>query len=182
MSEVDAGLEAPGDLVIVGRVIDAYGLKGGIKVQPYSQDAQALLRSREWWIGTEGQWRDFEVYSSRMHGQSVTAVLVGIADRDAALGFKSRSIAVSRGKFPATEESEYYWVDLVGLKVFNPAGDRFGKVKSLLDHSAHPILEVEGEAEPGSEPVIRLIPFVGAIVRDVDLKAGRIEVEWQLDY
>jgi 16S rRNA processing protein RimM len=162
--------------------MDAYGLKGGIKVQPYSQDAQALLTSREWWIGSEGQWQDFEVYSARMHAQSVTSLLVGVADRNAALGLKSRLIAVSRKKFPATEESEYYWVDLVGLQVFNPAGERLGEVRSVLDHSAHPILEVEGEGAPGSEPVFRLIPFVGAIVRDVDLEKGRIEVDWQLDY
>jgi 16S rRNA processing protein RimM len=174
---------APADLVVVGRVIDAYGLKGGIKVQPFSDDPQALLKAREWWI-EEGQgWRDVEVFSARMHGQTVTATLVGVSDRDLAERLKGRAIGISRARFPVTEDSEYYWVDLIGLEVMNPAGDVFGAVSQVLDHSAHPILEVESADVAGAgERVTRLIPFVAAIVLEVDLKARRIVVDWQLDY
>jgi 16S rRNA processing protein RimM len=174
---------APADLVVVGRVIDAWGLKGGIKVQPYSQDAQALLKAREWWIEEGPEWRDVEVFSARLHGLSVTATLVGISDRDVAEKLKGRAICVPRSRFPVTEDSEYYWVDLVGLSVFNPAGEELGQVRTLLDHSAHPILEIEGAAAAGSqERVVRLVPFVSAIVLDVDLGARRMVVDWQLDY
>ena len=174
---------APADLVVVGRVLDAWGLKGGIKVQPYSQDAQALLKAREWWIEEGGVWRDVEVFSARLHGQSVTATLVGITDRDVAEKLKGRAISVPRSRFPVTEDSEYYWVDLVGLLVFNPAGEELGQVTALHDHSAHPILEIEGAKTLGSqERVVRLVPFVSAIVLDVDLGAKRMVVDWQLDY
>jgi 16S rRNA processing protein RimM len=174
---------APADLVVVGRVIDAWGLKGGIKVQPYSQDAQALLQAREWWIEEGPKWRDVEVFAARLHGLSVTATLVGISDRDVAEKLKGRAISIPRSRFPVTEDSEYYWVDLVGLSVFNPAGEDLGQVRAVLDHSAHPILEIEGAATAGSEErVVRLVPFVSAIVLDVDLGAKRMVVDWQLDY
>ena len=84
-------------------------------------------------------------------------------------------IAVLRGEMPEAEEGEYYWDDLIGLEVVNGEGAALGKVTGLLETGAHDVLQVTGERE-------RLIPFVDAYVREVDLEAGRIVVDWGLDY
>jgi 16S rRNA processing protein RimM len=172
----DPVAKPPDDLVVVGRVLDAWGLKGGLKIQPYSEDARALLETREWWLGDPGAERDFEVFESRMHGQTVTVRLVGVTDRELAERFKGQPVSVPRTRFPGLDGSEYYWVDLIGLRVSNPAGDDLGEVSGLMENGAHQILEV------AKDGLVRLIPFVAAVVLDVDLKGRRVTVDWQLDY
>ena len=177
----------PADLVLVGHVLDAWRLDGGIKVAPYSTDASALLSAREWWFEQSGALRSFDVVSAKVHGSTVTARLVGIVDRNAAESLKGARISVPRRYFPVTDDDEYYWVDLIGLAVVNEAGEALGTVGELIETGAHPTLivhdatgvDVEGGADKAAE---RLIPFVDAIVKTVDLVGRRIVVDWQADY
>jgi 16S rRNA processing protein RimM len=171
---------APADLVLVGHVLDAWRLDGGIKIAPYSSDASALLAAKEWWFDLDGSRRAFDVVGAKIHGATVTARLVGIVDRDAAEGLKGARISVARRYFPVTDDDEYYWVDLIGLAVVNAAGEAFGEVAALLDNGAHQNLVVR-QTEDG-KPVERLIPFVDAYVSTVDLAGRRIVVDWQKDY
>jgi 16S rRNA processing protein RimM len=174
------GAGVPGDLVLVGHVLDAWRLDGGIKVMPYARDAAALLAAREWWFDIKGAVRSFDVVSAKAHADTVTARLVGIVDREAAEGLKGARISVSRKGFPVTNDDEYYWVDLIGLAVHDPAGASLGTVADLTDNGAHQNLVVR-EDEDG-KTIERLIPFVDAIVKSVDLPGRRIVVEWGRDY
>lgn len=169
----------PKDLITVGRVLDAWGLQGGIKVARYSNDADALLGARHWWLKGPAGTQRFEVSSAQHHGRTVRAVLQGVADREAALALRGATVSVARGDFPALGAGEYYWVDLIGLEVVNPASVVLGRIRDLMESGAHPILVVEREAM-GSANL--LIPFVGAVVRQVDLGARRVVVDWEADY
>ncbi len=192
----------PPDLVIVGHVVDAWGLKGGIRVAPYSPDADALLTVREWWLdrplavstdkafGNAGCEHNFDVLAAKKHGASITANLVGVVDRNAAERLKGARVAIPQSRFPALPADEFYWVDLIGLEVVNQAGEVLGEVVGLMDNGAHQILEVrqilapagaETSGQTGPEAQ-RLIPFVGQFVKTVDHAARRITVDWGLDY
>lgn len=175
-------VEVPADLVLVGHVVDAWRLDGSVKVAPYSVDASALLNAREWWFDVNGAIRSFDVVSAKAHGSTVTARLVGIVDRDAAGSLKGARISVPRRHFPVTDDDEYYWVDLIGLAVVNESGDALGTVSGLTETGAHQTLVVHDTSGVGDEPVERLIPFVDAHVKTVDLAARRIVVDWQADY
>ena len=174
-------MEVPADLVLVGHVLDAWRLDGGVKVAPYSADAAALLAAKEWWFDVQGVVRSFDVVSAKVHGSTVTAKLVGIVDRDAAEGLKGARISVPRRYFPVTDDGEFYWVDLIGLPVVNLADESFGVVTGLTETGAHQNLVVSAEVE-GGKPVERMIPFVDAYVKTVDLAGRRIVVDWQADY
>ena len=174
-------IEAPSDLVTVGHVIDAWGLDGGLKIAPYSPDASALLGTKVWWLDHRGALRSFDVIAARQHGAAMTARLVGIADRDVAESLKGASIAISRSRFPAIADGEYYWVDLIGLDVVNGAGEPLGVVADLMDNGAHQIFVVREEVAAG-KTVERLIPFAGHHVLAVELEARRLVVDWQKDY
>ncbi len=174
-------MEVPSDLVLVGHVLDAWRLDGSVKVAPYSADAAALLAAREWWFDVKGAVRSFDVLSAKAHGSTVTARLVGVADRDGAEALKGARISVPRRAFPVTDDDEFYWVDLIGLAVVNEAGDAFGDVVELTEHGAHQNLVVR-LADGEGRDVERSIPFVGAFVKTVDLAGRRIVVDWQLDY
>lgn len=172
--------EVPSDLVLVGHVIDAWRLDGSVKVAPYSGDADALLGVKEWWFDLKGAVRSFDVLGAKVHGDSVTARLVGIVDRTAAEGLKGARISVSRRRFPVTDDDEYYWVDLIGCAVVDTAGESLGTVANLMDNGAHQIFVVRDEVD--GKPLERLIPFVDAYVKSVDTTARRIVAEWGRDY
>ena len=104
--------------------------------------------------------------------------MAGIGDREAAASLKGADIGVPRAALPVAEENEIYYSDLVGLAVMNRQGVRLGLVVKVQDFGAHPVLCITDEAGEAE----RMIPFVGAYVDGVDVAAGRIDVDWQLDY
>jgi 16S rRNA processing protein RimM len=218
----------PDDLVEVGFIVDAYGVKGWVKIQPHAQDGHggdAMVRARKWWIAARlpvvgAPLRLIGVREAKMHSGSVVAHLAGFADRDQALAAKGTTVHVRRADFPKLAQDEFYWVDLIGLAVVNTEGEALGEVVGLIDNGAHSVMrivpahalagqqnegpsaevggeEVAGDARRGKaaqgakgakgrEPAVstdeRLVPFVDAYVRSVDLEARRIVVDWGLDY
>lgn len=192
----DDGLAWPDDAVEVGRIVDAWGVKGWIKVQPYSSDPQALFSSRRWFLRPPADARParpaaaiapvsiprvLRITHAREHGDWVVASAQELPDRTAAEALKGARVFVARASFPSTGQDEYYWVDLIGLAVLNREGAVLGQVTDLLDTGPHCVLRVQSTA-PGSEPVERLIPFVSAYIDSVDLAARRIVADWGLDY
>jgi 16S rRNA processing protein RimM len=178
----------PVDAVEVGAVIEAYGLKGGLKIAPHAQGGKALLAAKRWWLlkGRERPERHSAIRASaKVHGDSIVGQLAGLTDRDAALLLRGARVYVSRADFPAPEADEYYWVDLIGLDVANEAGVELGKVADLIDNGAQSVMRIEyPETGKDGQPTTgeRLIPFVGVFVKTVDLAAKRIVVDWEADY
>lgn len=162
----------------MGRVAAPHGVRGALKVQPLSDDAQALLDFRQWWLRPrEGDaWRAYEVVWSRMHSGAIVAELRDIVTRDQAGGLRGASIGVPHDDLPALADGEHYEADLVGLAVVNRAGDVLGSVVGFVASGAHPILHVKGDRGE------RLIPWIEQYIDRVDVAAQRIDVDWPLDY
>jgi len=182
-----SGISIPTDLVVVGYVSGAYGLNGWIRIKPYSADADALLHAKTWWLGNPElpqQLRDVDMMQAKNHSGDVVAQLVGVAGRDAAEALKGAAVQISRRHFPALQDSEFYWVDLIGLEVDNLHNERIGVVDSMMDNGAHPILRIVVAPVAGLEKAQSeiLIPFVEQFVKTVDLTARKITVDWGLDY
>lgn len=160
----------------MGRVVAPYAVKGWIKLQTYTEYLDSLLDYEVWRLGRNGNWRDYRLLDGKVHGQTLLASLEGVGDRTAAEALVGLDVAVLRQEMPEAEEDEYYWDDLVGLDVVNLAGETLGRVAGLLETGANDVLQVrDGDRE-------RLIPFVEAVVKEVDLEAGRLLVDWGLDY
>ncbi|NEX60495.1 ribosome maturation factor RimM [Noviherbaspirillum galbum] len=171
----------PEDLVLVGHIIGAYGIKGWVRIRPYSSDADALLHARTWWLDKPAL-RDVDMMQAKTHGEDVVAQLMGVADRDAAEALKGATVQVRRSHFPPLEDDEFYWIDLLGLAVENLQGESLGTVADLMDNGAHPILRVQ-LAVTGEEKAREwLIPFVDQFVKTVDQQAKKITVDWGLDF
>ena len=155
----------------MGRVAGSYGVRGWIKVVPGGGVLHALPEVKKWWIGGEPH----DVAEARVHGATVVARLQGIETREQALVLKGATVCVERGALPEVEEGHYYLTDLVGLEVVNEQGERLGTVKQWITNGAQDVMEVAGERS-------RLIPWVATIVKQVDLGAKRIVVEWGADW
>ena len=179
--------ELPADAVEVGRILDAWGVKGWFKVLPHSADPQALFSSKRWYLQpSEKGAKTFSgtvllrVREAKDHSDSVVARADGVEDRAGAELLKGARVFVPRSSFPTAGKDEYYWVDLMGLDVVNREGLHLGTVKDLLSTGPQTVLVV-GYDEDG-KPKERMIPFVAAYVDGVDLPARRISVDWQADF
>jgi 16S rRNA processing protein RimM len=161
----------------MGRIVAPYGVKGWVRIEPYSAEPDSLSAYHSWWVGRNGAWRELKVAQCVLqHGTSLVARLEGCVERDAALALKGSEIAVEREALPQSANNEYYWADLVGLKVVNLQDQALGVVAGLFENGAHALMRVvDGETE-------RLLPFVEQVVRRVEMAEGRIRVEWELDW
>ena len=155
----------------MGRVAGSYGVRGWLKVAPGGGVARALSQAREWWIGE----RPYAVAEAKVHGASVVAKLEGLESREQALALKGARVAMPRAALPETEEGHYYLADLLGLEVLNEQGERLGAIVQWITNGAQDVMEVAGERT-------RLIPWVSAIVKRVDLERRQVVVEWSADW
>ena len=185
----------PADVIEVGRVLGAWGIKGGIRIKPFAKDPKALLAAQHWVIRPpDGFGARLGVLSfppllrithSKEHGDGVVATAQELPDRNAAEAMQGARVFVARSHFPKVGDGEFYWIDLIGLAVVNREGEALGTVSDLLDTGAHSVLRVrrpdaaEGATLDASE---RLIPFVAAFVDTVSLAERRITVDWGLDF
>ncbi len=194
----------PADAIEVGRIADAWGIKGWFKVLPHSASPEALFYSKRWFLlppdrpmkpsrattavatQTAQAWTEplvLRVKESKDHSGTIVACAHDVDDRNAAESLRGGRIFVPRSSFPSAAEGEYYWVDLIGLQVVNREGLDLGQVRDLMSTGPQTVLVLEAAPETeGGKPVERMIPFVSAFVDGVDLPAKRITVDWQPDY
>jgi 16S rRNA processing protein RimM len=182
----------PDDAIEVAVVTGAWGIKGGIRLKAFSADPQALFSTKRWYwqlpVGAMADQRDrlraleqpLRVASVREQGDGLVALIHELADRDLAQQCKGLRLFVKRSSFPSAAEGEYYWVDLIGLEVYNRQGERLGAVAGLMQTGPHSVLRIESTDGAGKS-MERLVPFVDAYVDSVDLSARRIQVDWGLD-
>lgn len=164
-------------MVIMGHIASAHGIRGWVKIQPYTEYLDSLVDHKSWWIGHEdGPWREVEVQQCEVHNKTLAAQFPDCPDRTAAEKLKGLLIAVPRSSLPQQAGDEYYWSDLIGLAVVGEAGVELGTVANLLETGANQVLIVTGE---GGEI---LIPFVASAIKQVDLKSKTIRVDWSTDY
>ena len=176
----------PPDAVEVGRVLGAWGVKGGIKVKPFAADPQALFSTKRWYVQPPESPRPavgaavwpglLRVVQAREQGDAVVATVQELADRDAAEALKGGRVFVPRTSFPSTDAGEYYWVDLIGLSVHNRFGVALGVVVGLIETGPHCVLRIQATDATVDEC---LIPFVAAYIDAVDLPGRRIDVDWE---
>jgi 16S rRNA processing protein RimM len=181
LDEKEAGVRPLLDLVVLGKVVGAHGLRGEVKVYPFADDPTAWSALPRWWLGGEGDapetWRCLRLAHCRERSGGLVAALEGVSDRDAAESLHGMLLGVPREELPATEAGEYYWGDLVGLDVVNARGRPLGRVAGLIETAANDVLRVA--SEEGGE---RLLPFVDAVVREVDVPGRRVLVDWEADW
>lgn len=184
------GLEAaelPADAVEVGRILDAWGIKGWFRVLPYSAAPEALFSSKRWYLQpaevgekTFSGVAKLAIKESKSHSDSVVACAHEVNDRSTADLLRGARIFISRASFPTAQQDEYYWVDLIGLSVVNREGECLGIVRDLLATGPQTVLVIDKEVDGLIQQ--RMIPFVAVYIDKVDLDGRQIQVDWQSDY
>jgi 16S rRNA processing protein RimM len=163
------------NLVIIGKIISAYGIKGWVKIRPFTETAKSFIQYKKQFLSkNQKDWNCIQIEKMKIQGQDVVADL-GFENRDQAIESKGQILAVDRQQLPQLEENEYYWDDLIGLNVFDLQHNDLGKVIELIETGANDVLVVSGEKE-------RLIPYIPQVIVKIDLTEKRIDVDWDKEF
>lgn len=162
--------------VAMGYIKGAVGIKGWLKIGASTEYLDGLLDYSEWQLRKDSDIRVVEIEQGKLSNGELQVKLIGVDNRDAAALLRGYTIEISREDFAPAEDDEFYWTDLVGMKVLNCEGILLGEVKNLMETGAHDILVVNGEYGQ------KLIPFVEQFIQDVNADTQTIIADWGLDY
>jgi len=163
--------------LLMGRIHGAFGLRGELKVESFSEPETALIGYQPWTLrDARGNERSISGARGRVGNKGLVVTLPGITERTVAQTLRGTEIFVPRSALPPPRPGEFYWADLEGLRVRTVDGVELGAVAQVLPTGANDVLVVNGERE-------RMIPFVRPdTVVSVDLDAGEITVDWDPEF
>ncbi len=168
---------AADDIIVVGKITGVFGVKGWVKLYSWTEPRDAIGDYNPWLLRQSSRgWREVEIEAARNQAKTVIAKLKAIDDRDAARLLAGSEIGIVRSQLEALQADEYFWRDLIGLRVLGRDGALLGEVSGLLETGANDVLVVKGEQQ-------YLIPWVMQhSVLKVDLDKGEIQVDWDASW
>lgn len=165
--------DGPQKRVCLGVVVGAHGVRGFVKVKPFTGEPEAVAAYGP--VETKDGKRRFKIEAMGMAKEAVICRLDGVADRDAAETLRGTELYVDRARLPAVDEEEegWYHADLIGLAAVGADGRSFGKVVGVENFGAGDLLEI---ARPEGGHTV-LLPFTAGNVPSVEIEAGRVVID-----
>ncbi|TVO75292.1 ribosome maturation factor RimM [Sedimenticola selenatireducens] len=163
------------DWAVLGRVSGLFGVRGWVKVFSHTSPKENILNYPSWFLFREGEWQEYKLKQGKAQGKGLVALLEGVDDRDQAAELTGADIAVRRDQLPEISPDEYYWSDLEGRRVVTETGVELGRVDHLFETGANDVMMVKGERD-------HLLPFIGQVIKEVDLDGDLITVDWDPDF
>lgn len=174
--------EASSRLLVVGKIGKPHGLKGWVRLNSFTSPPENVLQYRSFAAHRARRDIELELTDARWQGDRLLAHFEGYDDPEAAAELNGLELQIESARLPSLEAGEYYWHQLVGLKVRNQQGELLGRVVRLMETGANDVLVVQA-CEGSLDSRERLIPFLREqVVKSIDLTAQEIEVDWQADY
>jgi len=163
------------NLFPIGRVVKPHGVKGKMKVEYFGEDLHRFFSYREIFIENEKSGLEsYEILEVIPQSPRLIVRLKGIEKIEEIEPLIGKKILIQKEALPELEEGEYYWVDLLGIKVETQEGKRIGKVKEIFPTGAHDVYVVEGKRGdiflPAIEEVIRSINLKKRVMKVVRMK------------
>jgi 16S rRNA processing protein RimM len=160
------------NLIEIGRVARAHGVRGEIRVVLHWEDSDSLEHVGEVTLrrARDSSERTFEVRGARAADRAVLLSLAGVNDRDAADALRGSIVCVSRAELPPLEDGEYYLCDLVGATVVSPEG----VVGEVVEVRVHPTVDTLVLRTPDGALVEQ--PIVDPWIQSVDVGQKRVEL------
>ena len=161
------------DLITVGKVTGHYGVQGWLKVFSYTQPMENIASYPHWYVGDEL----IKGISAKKHGKTIVAHFKGVSSREQSQKYIGQLVRIPAEQLGQLPEGEYYWMQLIGLKVSSVDGESMGVVDSMFETGANDVMVVKDE---GNQE--HLIPYLfNRTILNVDLKNKTMTVDWQTD-
>lgn len=165
--------------LVLGKIGAVYGIKGWVKVHSFTDNPEAIFDYSPWSLKLGGRVQSAEVTEWRRHNNGLIAKFQGVNDRDLAQQFVSMEVVVDSDSLPELPEGEFYWKDLIGMRVKTTKGYDLGQVADILETGSNDVLVVSANKKDAFGKKERLIPYVESqVITNVDLSEKEIEVDW----
>ena len=165
------------ELINAGKISGVFGIKGWVKVYSLTEPRENILNYSPWILKKDNKTQEVHVVNGQRQGKTVVACLESVSDRDSAELYSGWDILIKKSQLPKPAEGEFYWSDLVGLRVETEAGINLGIVDHLIETGANDVLVVNDDKAE------RLIPFLlEQTIKKIDLDNKLMIVDWDPDF
>ena len=167
--------------VVVAKISTVYGVKGWVKIHAFTDPIDNFFGFSNLLLRRGKKWDEIEFDACRRHGKGIVAHIKGVDDRELAREYSGLELAVAADLLPALADDEYYWHQLVSLKVYAQE-QLLGAVDHLIETGANDVLVVK-PCQGSIDQRERLIPYLpGDFVQNIDLHAGTMQVDWDPEF
>jgi 16S rRNA processing protein RimM len=163
-------------MITVGQIVGLHGVQGAVKVKSFCAPPEAVFNYQPWTV-THSSGKSVVTRALKLRGSGVLVARISeIEDRDQAATWLSADISIPRATLPKLAANEYYWSDLIGLRVVNAEGIEFGAITGFIETGANDVIVISGERE-------RLVPYIlDQYVLSIDLQEKQMRVDWDADF
>lgn len=151
-----------------GKITSTHGIKGEMKIYPYTDDADNILKLKKVYINS----LEYKVSSIKFHKNMFIAKLKGIDTIEQAEKVRNYIIQRELDENEVLEEDTYYIKDLVNCAVFLEDGTEFGKLIDVFQTGANDVYVIKT-----SDSTEVLIPAIKDVVKNIDIKSKKIVIE-----
>jgi 16S rRNA processing protein RimM len=157
------------ELISIGKVLGPHGIKGQLRIIPFSGDSSSITSLRTLLLRAPGGTYDsYEMASAVAHKKNVLVSLKGFDNINQVLSLVGREVFIRRDQFPRLPEGEYYWCDLIGLVVQTEDGETLGELVDIFETGSNDVYVVKA----GVREI--LIPATEEVILNVNLEARRM--------
>jgi 16S rRNA processing protein RimM len=160
------------DLILIGKVVGPHGLRGAVKIYSYAESEDLYAQQeRLILIGADGVRNSYDIVGIKAHRQNIRLTFKNVDSREQAEALKGCEVYIPKTGLPPLEEGTYYWIDLIGLKVYTVTEEYLGRIAEIIPTGANDVYVVK--REDGAEI---LLPAIASVVMTIDLQKGLVQV------
>lgn len=162
--------------VVIGRFGRPHGIKGFVTIHSFTDPPENVLKYTTWYAHIQQQWQPLKLLAIEVHHKAIIAQVEGYPERESVAKLTNVDIAIKLEQLEELKPGEYYWHQLIGMKVCNKEGHSFGQVTEIMATGSNDVLVVQGEKRV-------LIPYLlGVYVLNIDSSQQIITVDWDMDF
>ena len=159
------------NLLEIGQIVNSYGIKGFLKVVPFTDDMQRYSDLKTIYIEKNQKLKEMEIEEVKYHNKLVLLKLKGINSIDDTLEYKNCYIKIDRKDAVKLPEDSYFIVDLIGINVTTEEGENLGTLVDVFPTGSNDVYVVKNEL--GKQI---LLPAIGEVIKNVDIANKKMTV------
>ena len=161
--------------IALGKIVGAHGIKGALRIKPYTESAAAFQTSAPIRLSHKSGWeKAVEIQWVKPHSKGWLLAVKEIGNRDQAQALVGAEVLIERKRLPEPEEDTYYWSDLIGLSVFSEQGQSLGKIKTIMRTGSNDVYVVQDRSDGQTRET--LVPALKSVVLEVNLEQRTMRV------
>jgi 16S rRNA processing protein RimM len=159
--------------IAIGKIVGTYGNRGMLKVLPLTDFPDRFLNMDRVCLELKGKQIEYGIAEARRHHKYILIKFREITDMSMAEALRGGMIMIGREELTALPEDTYYIFDIIGLEVYTSGGNLLGVVEDIIQTGANDVYVV---GTGNKNPV--LVPALKDVVREVDIKSGRMIIDY----